>query len=62
MTQARKWEYKTVEVKSKLFGSGFAGEIDEELNRLGLRGWELVSGGHDTRGFGWFFFLKRPRS
>lgn len=39
------WEYKTIKVNTKGFRGGIleTKEFDEELNRLGLSGWELVS-------------------
>lgn len=40
------WEYKTLEFKSRGFwidGKVNIKEIDYELNRLGAKGWELVS-------------------
>ncbi len=58
MTKSARWEYKTVEIKSKLIGSGLT-DMNDQLNALGRQGWELVSSGHDARGFGWFFFFKR---
>jgi len=58
MSKSARWEYKTVEVKSKLIGSALP-DINEELNSMGRKGWELVSGGHDNRSFGWLFFFKR---
>lgn len=59
MKNPTKWEYKTVEVKSKMLSGGIVPDIEEKLNAMGRRGWELVSSGHDTNGFGWFFFFKR---
>lgn len=39
------WEYKTIKVETKGFNGGIleTEEFEEELNRMGLSGWELVS-------------------
>lgn len=39
------WEYKTIKVETKGFRGGIleTEEFDEELNRMGRAGWELVS-------------------
>jgi len=40
-----RWEYKTVIIKYSMFGGAEkqAGEIDEQFNREGSLGWELVN-------------------
>jgi len=60
----KRFEYKTVEIKSKgIWATNFnPEEIDKELNKLGSQGWELVSiGSRDTGGtlIGFFYTFKR---
>lgn len=40
-----KWEYKTLKYETKgLFGGKVVeGELEEQFNRLGAQGWELVT-------------------
>ena len=37
------WNYKVLELKPKIFGGSASERLEEELNRLGKLGWELVS-------------------
>jgi hypothetical protein len=37
-----RWQYKVVQVKPQFFGLN-ADAIEEQLNQLGMQGWELVS-------------------
>jgi len=37
-----RWDHKVVEVQHRLFGN-LTERLQEELDRLGLQGWELVS-------------------
>ncbi|WP_133501950.1 DUF4177 domain-containing protein [Cognatilysobacter terrigena] len=38
-----RWSYKVVELEIKLFGGSLTQRVQDELDRLGLEGWELVS-------------------
>lgn len=38
-----RWSYKVVELKFKLFGGKLTELAQQELDRLGAQGWELVS-------------------
>jgi len=38
-----RWSYKVLELKLKLFGGSMSSRLEDELNRLGKQGWELVS-------------------
>lgn len=40
---ATRWQHKVVEVAQKLFGGKLAQHLQEELDRLGVQGWELVA-------------------
>jgi hypothetical protein len=59
MTTTTRWEYKTLRIKTKIFGDYDPTEIDVELDRLGAQGWELV--GSATVGVSFLMFFKRPR-
>ena len=38
-----RWQYKVVEVEIKLFSGKLTERVQEELDRLGVQGWELVN-------------------
>ena len=38
-----RWGYKVVEFKVKLFGGTLTERVQQELDKLGPQGWELVS-------------------
>lgn len=40
---SERWSYKVLELKLKLFGGSTSTRLEDELNRLGKQGWELVS-------------------
>ena len=40
---SERWSYKVLELELKLFGSSMSSRLEDELNRLGKQGWELVS-------------------
>lgn len=42
MTNER-WQHKVVEIKSKWHGGMDLDEVQTQLDRLGLQGWQLVS-------------------
>jgi hypothetical protein len=50
-----KWEYK-IETEDSLIGKMIE---QEDLNRLGLEGWELVSVSPETEEFNAVFYFKR---
>ena len=39
----QRWTYQVIEVKVQLFGKSVVERAQEELNRAGQLGWELVS-------------------
>lgn len=40
---SRRWQYKVVEIEFRMFGGKLSERVQEELDRLGPQGWELVS-------------------
>lgn len=40
---SKRWSYKVVEVKVKLFAGALSARVQQELDKLGPQGWELVS-------------------
>ena len=38
-----RWSYKVLELKVQLFGGNMTERIQQELDKLGPQGWELVS-------------------
>lgn len=38
-----RWSYRLVELKVKLFGGNLSERVQQELDKLGPQGWELVS-------------------
>lgn len=40
---SQRWSYKVVEMPIKLFAGKLGDRVQQELDKLGLQGWELVS-------------------
>lgn len=38
-----RWSYKVLELKPRLFGGKMTERAQQELEKLGLQGWELVA-------------------
>jgi hypothetical protein len=38
-----RWQYKVVEMPFKVFGGKLTDRVQDELDKLGPQGWELVS-------------------
>jgi len=38
-----RWQYKVVEIEIKLFSGKLTERLQEELDRMGPQGWELVN-------------------
>ncbi len=38
-----RWSYKVIELKLKLFAGSLGDRAQQELDKLGAQGWELVS-------------------
>ncbi|MGH8027320.1 MAG: DUF4177 domain-containing protein [Pseudoxanthomonas sp.] len=55
-----RWSYNVVEIKLQLFGPKMTERAQEELNRLGAQGWELVSAVHSEAADSIRLFLKKP--
>jgi hypothetical protein len=55
-----RWSYLVVEIKARLFGTTMTVRAQEELNRLGQQGWELVSSVQSEGTDCIRMFLKKP--
>ena len=55
-----RWSYQVVEIKAQLFGTTMTARAQEELNRLGQLGWELVSSVQSSAADSIRLFLKKP--
>lgn len=47
---SKRWNHKVIEVPYKLFAGKLNDRVQEELDKMGAQGWELVSvctSGHD---------------
>jgi hypothetical protein len=55
-----RWNYHVAEVKMQLFGRSMTDRVQEELTRLGLQGWELVSAAQSEAADSVRLFLKKP--
>ena len=56
-----KWEYKYIYIDSKLSDKKTATQINEELNKLGDEGWELVNFVNILGDVRHAFVFKRPK-
>lgn len=54
-----RWNYQVVEIKFQMFGKPMTDRAQEELNRLGAQGWELVSSVQSSSADSIRLFLKR---
>lgn len=55
-----RWNYQVIEIKPQLFGTTMTARAQEELNRLGQQGWELVSSVQSEGTDSIRMFLKKP--
>jgi hypothetical protein len=55
-----RWTYQVVEIKAQLFGTAMTVRAQDELNRLGQLGWELVSSVQSSAADSIRLFLKKP--
>lgn len=53
-----RWSYKVIELKPKLFAGSLAQRSQQELDKLGAQGWELVSAPQTPMGGLWLFLKK----
>lgn len=57
---SQRWNYQVLEIKAQLFGASMTERAQEELNRLGQQGWELVSSVQSNAADSIRLFLKKP--
>ena len=55
-----RWNYHVAEIKMQLFGRSVTERVQEELNRLGQQGWELVSSSQSEAADSTRLFFKKP--
>lgn len=56
---SERWQYKVQEIKPSFLGSIKPADIEEQLQALGMQGWELVNAVHATPMGPTLLFLKR---
>ncbi len=59
MSANRRWQYKVVEIKPRLFRSLRADELQTRLDTLGSQGWELIEACAENRYQSGYLFLKK---
>lgn len=57
---SQRWNYQVVEIKVQLFGKPMTERVQEELNRAGQQGWELVASVQSNAADSIRLFLKKP--
>lgn len=57
---SQRWNYQVVEIQVQLFGKPMTERAQEELNRLGQLGWELVASVQSNAADSIRLFLKKP--
>ncbi|HYM85371.1 MAG TPA: DUF4177 domain-containing protein [Pseudoxanthomonas sp.] len=55
-----RWNYQVVEVKVQMFGKSVGERAQEELTRMGMQGWELVSTVQTNAADSLRMFFKKP--
>lgn len=60
MMSTTRWNYHVAEIKMQMFGRSMTDRVQEELSRLGLQGWELVSAAQSEAADSVRLFLKKP--
>ena len=55
----RKWSYQVVKLKTNWWGAVKEGAAKDQLAKLGLQGWELVSVSTQGSGYPALAYLKR---
>jgi hypothetical protein len=57
---SNRWSHQIVEVKVQMFGKSVTERAQEELNRMGPQGWELVSAVQTNAADSLRLFMKKP--
>lgn len=57
---SQRWNYQVIEIPMQMFGKSITERAQEELNRQGQLGWELVSSVPSSSAYCVRLFLKRP--
>ncbi|TWH99049.1 uncharacterized protein DUF4177 [Luteimonas cucumeris] len=56
----QRWNYQVIEISMQMFGKSMTERAQEELNRQGQLGWELVSSVQSSAADCIRLFLKKP--
>lgn len=55
-----RWNYQVIEITMKMFGASMTERAQEELDRAGQQGWELVSSIQSSAADSIRMFFKKP--
>jgi len=57
---SQRWSHKVVEIQYRMFGDKFTDRVQQELDKMGAQGWELVSTLSAHHDFAVRLFFKKP--
>ncbi len=57
---SQRWTHKVIEVPYKLFAGKVTDRMQQELDKMGAQGWELVSAVYNETDFAMRLFFKKP--
>ena len=62
MHATNSWKYKVLEIKPKMMSKGREKHIEDALNTLGAKGWELVSVQQQSAALQTMAFFRKPHN
>jgi hypothetical protein len=57
---SHRWNHKVIEIPYKMFAGKLTDRIQQELDRMGAQGWELVDTAYSTSDGTMRLFFKKP--